>query len=149
MNTKILRLLFTLAVCCSLMNACSSGRVDQSNCAVVPATFCDPFATIKNEASPTDISEIQRGSTADINKYHLTLGLFIRNRFELWGDSEVATFFRKNGVSHPDMMSHIMILGFAKYLEGEPVDMVALTKETVVKLTPPPPPPPPTPSSQN
>ena len=52
-------------------------------------------------------------------EYHMGLGRWIRNNWELWGGSRLQIYFYDRNISHPDEMSSIIVESYAKYLNNE------------------------------
>ena len=120
-----------------LVSACQQTSV----CKVKPSFFCDEFDDISREIPPETLSALRSSSRSAMGNAYPAVGQYIRNRFSLWDNNETTRFFLSVGVDHADAMSYVMTVGFVDYLNGEVVDMAALSKE----LTMPPPPPPPVP----
>lgn len=112
----------------------------KSACKVGPSFFCDEFDAISREISPETLSALKSSSRGEIGNTYPTFGMYVRNRFSLWGDNETTRFFRAGGVNHADSMSYVMTVGFVGYLNGEAVDMAALSRELAMQPPPPPPP---------
>ncbi len=55
-------------------------------------------------------------------RLHHGLGMWMRNTWGLWGNSELKKFFTKNGVEHPDDMSSIILTSYHQYLNNKPID---------------------------
>ena len=54
------------------------------------------------------------------SKHHFGLGLDIRNGKNLWRSSLLKTYFKLNGIYHPDDMSGIILTTYHRELNGEP-----------------------------
>ena len=57
-----------------------------------------------------------------VGEYHMGLGRWIRNNWNLWGGSRLQVYFHDRQIFHPDEMSSIILESYAKYLNGEPFD---------------------------
>jgi len=55
-------------------------------------------------------------------EYHMGLGRWMRNNWELWGGSRLQVYFHDRKIFHPDEMSSIILESYAKYLNGETFD---------------------------
>jgi len=55
-------------------------------------------------------------------EYHMGLGRWMRNNWELWGGSRLQVYFHNRKIFHPDEMSSIILESYAKYLNGETFD---------------------------
>ena len=62
--------------------------------------------------------EIKHGDSTI--KYHLNLGMWIRNNWGLWQGSRLAAYFNSMGIKHPDDMSAIILNSFHRHLNGQP-----------------------------
>jgi hypothetical protein len=55
-------------------------------------------------------------------KHHFGLGLNIRNGKNLWKGGILKTFFRLNGIKHPDDMSDIILTTYHRKLNNKPIE---------------------------
>ena len=55
------------------------------------------------------------------NKHHFGLGLNIRNGYKLWRRGLLNTYFRLNGIHHPDDMSGIILTTYHRKLNDNPI----------------------------
>ena len=61
----------------------------------------------------------ENGATAA----HFGLGMWLRNNWGLWHEeSPLPTYFRNNGIHHPDDMSGLILDCYVLHLNGEEVD---------------------------
>jgi len=56
------------------------------------------------------------------SKHHFGLGLNIRNGKNLWKGGLLKTYFRLNGIRHPDDMSGIILTTYHRKLNNEPIN---------------------------
>jgi hypothetical protein len=56
-------------------------------------------------------------------RHHRGLGMWIRNNWGLWRNSELKRFFLHKGVGHPDDMSGIILTSYHRYLNSKPIDL--------------------------
>ncbi|PWI30235.1 hypothetical protein DI383_07165 [Flavobacteriaceae bacterium LYZ1037] len=56
------------------------------------------------------------------SKHHFGLGLNIRNGKNLWKSGPIKTYFRLNGIRHPDDMSGIILTTYHRKLNNEPIN---------------------------
>lgn len=56
------------------------------------------------------------------SKHHFGLGLGLRNGKGLWSGSTLRTYFRLNGIKHPDDMSGIILTTFHRKLNNKPIN---------------------------
>jgi len=55
------------------------------------------------------------------SKHHFGLGLGLRNEKGLWSGSLLRTYFRLNGIKHPDDMSGIILTTYHRKLNNKPI----------------------------
>ena len=72
---------------------------------------------------PIDQHDIELSAvyTAYGNHGHFGIGMNIRNIWGLWTDSRLKRWFFWRSISHPDIMSHIIMDEYIGHLRGEPV----------------------------
>lgn len=61
-------------------------------------------------------------SEEDLSEYHMGLGRWLRNNWNLWGGSRLGTYFIEKGVNHPDYMSGIILSAYHAYLTNGSVN---------------------------
>lgn len=122
--------------------SCTRGP-EAKACTVTPEYFCEPFDSLRQKMPESDKEILMNTPEKDLGKYHLSIGMAVRNDLGLWKDNQITQFFKQRGAEHPDMMSYIVLIALSKSLNGQNVDMNEVTKHVVVDLRPPPPPPPP------
>ena len=49
-------------------------------------------------------------------RYHLDLGMWMRNNWGLWGGSRLHKYFRAKGISHPEDMSSVILFYYHDWL---------------------------------
>jgi hypothetical protein len=87
----------------------------------VPASLEDAFAELEKMLSPKVRREMKEGAEEDMVRYHMGLGLWLRNNWGLWGGSRLARYFNGLGVHHPDDMSSIILDTFWRRLNDKPL----------------------------
>ena len=55
------------------------------------------------------------------SRYHLNLGMWIRNNWGLWGGSRLQTYFFNLGICEPDDMSGIILTSYSRHVKKEPL----------------------------
>jgi hypothetical protein len=87
---------------------------------VIPSTLNDCYLILNGELSEELKNEIKNTPVNDLPKFHMGLGMWIRNNFQLWSskNTEIRQIFLNNNVFHPDDMSGIIIKGYHYYLNG-------------------------------
>jgi hypothetical protein len=64
-----------------------------------------------------------------IGRYHLGFGMWIRDHWDLWRESEVAEYFISRGMDKADDMSSIILISLHRRLNGRPLDVDAQIEE--------------------
>jgi hypothetical protein len=79
----------------------------------IPATLSEAHVELEYILSPEELEKIDAMNLEeDMIKYHFGLGMTIRNRWGLWSSSLLAKHMQKNGFSHPDDMSNVILNTF-------------------------------------
>lgn len=66
------------------------------------------------------IEKMRKGSEKEMEKYHSGLGLWLRNNWGKWEESELSTFFREEGILHPEDIAGIILDTFWCKLNDQP-----------------------------
>lgn len=93
-----------------------------------------PIAERTNEYVPVDLedcfieldrllSKEDRDNLPPVDALHFGLGMGLRNRWGLWSESRLATYFNHIGIYHPDDMSSIILTSYQRYLVDEPIQL--------------------------
>lgn len=61
-----------------------------------------------------------------LGDFHMGLGRWMRNNWQLWGGSRLQQYLESLGVEHPDNMSGVILATYSDYLNGKPLDEQAL-----------------------
>jgi hypothetical protein len=61
-----------------------------------------------------------------LGDFHMGLGRWMRNNWQLWGGSRLQQYLESLGVEHPDNMSGVILATYSDYLNGQPLDEQAL-----------------------
>lgn len=67
--------------------------------------------------------------------YCFGLGLWIRNNWGLWGNSDLKKYFIENGVTHPDHSSGIILSEYYNYLNHKPFGIKHEVDSSLHKMT--------------
>ena len=54
---------------------------------------------------------------------HLDLGMYIRNRWCLWGRSRLADYLYQKGIDHPDYMSDVILRSWHRFINKKPINL--------------------------
>jgi hypothetical protein len=63
------------------------------------------------------------------SRLHRGFGMWIRNNWGLWRNSELKQYFLDKGVVHPDDMSGIILTSYHRYLNKKPIDLEGQIKK--------------------
>ena len=67
--------------------------------------------------------------------YHFTLGLWLRNNWNLWKQTPlVQSLIERGASSHPDDLGSLLLLGYQKYLQSPFWDIASLEEEAHVQI---------------
>jgi hypothetical protein len=100
----------------------------------VPPAVAPAFALLDSALAPGVRDTLRSWLPDSAIRFHLSLGMWLRNEAGLWRGGPVADSLRVRGVQHPDDMSHVILQAYGLYLRGMPIDLAAL-----VRAVPPPP----------
>ena len=76
----------------------------------IPRNLGECFVELDKLLSEIDKKEIRAvAKRDDMVRYHMGLGLWIRNNWGLWGGSRLQKYFADKGIHHPDDMSGIVL----------------------------------------
>lgn len=85
----------------------------------IPANLLECFVELDKRLSEIDKKEmLALPERNDMISYHLSLGMWIRNNWGLWGGSRLQKYFMDRGISHPDNMSGIVLVHYHDWLHG-------------------------------
>ncbi len=83
----------------------------------------DAMQYIIDNISPENLTEFASGSEDSIHGYHFGFGMSMRNGFGLWGDSDLAKWFKSNGILHADDMSGIILTSLHRKVNNKPIEL--------------------------
>lgn len=83
----------------------------------IPKDLGDCFTELDKTLSEINKKEIQFVKTKELlGKYHMGLGLWMRNNWGLWGGSRLQKYFTDRKIGHPDDMSSIVLFFYHDWL---------------------------------
>jgi len=83
----------------------------------IPKDLDDCFVELKKMLPPDILDDFKNTTLVDMDvKYHLGLGMWLRNNWGLWKGSRLAYYFKQKGFKHPDDMSHTILVSFWRHL---------------------------------
>lgn len=98
----------------------------------IPATFDEVITEFDKMLSVVVKLKLLEGSIWD---YHFTLGLWLRNNWNLWNQPPLVQSLVERGASpHPDDLGSLILLGYQKYLQSPFWDIASLEEEAHVKI---------------
>ncbi len=103
-----------------------------NNIEPVPGNLDEAFEALEKMLSKEALETFRSGSKADVVRYHLSLGMALRNRWGLWQGSPLAKYFNEKGVFHPDDMSGIILGSFWRHLNPN-ADTVEATSRSYLE----------------
>jgi hypothetical protein len=89
----------------------------------IPKNLDECFAELDRMIHPDLIKKMRSEPQTEMIQYHFGLGMWMRNNWELWGDSRLCKFFNNIGIQHPDDMSGIILNSYWAHLNGKPLDI--------------------------
>jgi hypothetical protein len=84
-----------------------------------PSTLDEAHARLDRILKSQQITQIRRTPYKDIDRYHRSLGAWIRNEMGLWRNGPIMTEFANAGIGHPDDVSTIIIRTYWRKLNGQ------------------------------
>lgn len=109
-----------LLLLCLLSVSCVSTESERTT-DYIPKDLADAHTQLAKLLSAKEISHIKAmKKEEDMVKYHMGLGMTLRNSWGLWGRSRLARYFNRLGIDHPDDMSAIILKTFWCKLHQKP-----------------------------
>jgi hypothetical protein len=86
----------------------------------IPANLGEAFVELDKLLPEIDRVEMTAlPNRNEMNRYHMGLGMWIRNNWGLWGGSRLQKYFTDRGIHHPDYMSGILLEYYREWLHGK------------------------------
>ena len=83
----------------------------------IPSTLNDAVASLDGMLSDEAKAYLRDGGAQAASDMHHSLGRYLRNKWGLWADSELAQYMRDvEKVEHPDDMSHAILVAYCNSL---------------------------------
>lgn len=124
----VLFFLMAIPLFCVAQN--TDQQVDSSETVYIPVDLpdcmlqLDTILTLENKELIRSLEE-----KVFLSRAHLSLGMWLRNNWGLWGDSRLATYFEEQGIHHPDDMSGVILRCYYHYVKGENVNYQQILRE--------------------
>ena len=88
---------------------------------VIPTNIKEAHLQLDSLLSDEDITKIKNLPDANSTiKYHMGLGMWLRNNWGLWAGSDLYIWFYERGYNHPDNVSGIILQTYWNYLNDKP-----------------------------
>lgn len=84
----------------------------------IPNTLEEGFLILKENLKLEDLELFKNNPEETAALAHFSLGMFLRNEWKLWFDSNLAKWFHEKGILHADDMSGIILLSFGRWLNN-------------------------------
>jgi hypothetical protein len=84
----------------------------------IPMTLNDCYLILNNLLNADIKKDIKESSNSELIKYHMGLGMWIRNNWIRQTDKRITKLLYDHGIRHPDDMSQLIIIGYHYYLNG-------------------------------
>lgn len=86
----------------------------------IPKDLGDCFIELDKMLSEVDKKEIKELlKREDTLKFHMGLGMWMRNNWGLWGGSRLQKYFTDRKIRHPDDMSSVVLFFYYDWLNGK------------------------------
>jgi len=86
----------------------------------IPQNLGECFIELDKQLKEVDKKEMQAlTKRSGMISYHLSLGMWMRNNWGLWGGSRLQKYFADKGISHPEEMSSIILYHYHDWLNGK------------------------------
>ena len=86
----------------------------------IPANLGECFVELDKKLTDVDKNEMRAlAKRDDMIRYHLSVGMWMRNNWGLWGGSRLQKYFSDRGVHHPDEMSSIVLYHYHDWLNDK------------------------------
>lgn len=110
-------------ICCALTFFALTSAGDEPTPPSLPTSLEQCFVDLEKMLKPEDLAAIKNGTEDDLNQYHFSLGMWMRNNWGLWGGGPLAKYFEKLGLHHPDDMSGLILTTFWRHLNERPLEI--------------------------
>ena len=115
-------------ICLSCYSQPESSSDDKTN--MPPKNLAEAIFVLDAQLDAETKQKMKESSRDDMVRYHLGLGMGLRNEWKLWHDSKLAQQFKANGIYSADNMSGLILDIYWKHLNGIPLSL----KESVAHL---------------
>ncbi len=96
----------------------------------IPADVTEAIVELRKNLPLETTTEVRAlKNEKDSLRYHFSIGLWMRNHWELWSQSRLSVYFNGIGIHHPDDMSSIILECFWRDLKGKKCDVEKQAKK--------------------
>ncbi|MBS1796836.1 MAG: hypothetical protein JSS81_23625 [Acidobacteria bacterium] len=86
----------------------------------IPKDLGECFVELDKSLKEVDKNEMRAlPKRDDMIRYHMGLGMWMRNNWGLWGGSRLQKYFTDRGIRHPDDMSSVVLFYYYDWLNGK------------------------------
>ncbi len=90
----------------------------------IPKDLNDCFTQISYLIDDSTEQEIKIWQEDEFTgKVHHSFGMWIRNKWQLWGGSRLSKYFNELGIYHPDDMSGIILTSYHRWLNDKQIEL--------------------------
>ena len=98
----------------------------------IPKNLKDSFRRLDEMLSNTLKQKLRNPNPEyGLAEFHFSLGLWMRNSWQLWGGSRLQQYFEGLGVHHPDDISGIILRTYSEHLNGKTLDEASIKPLTI------------------
>lgn len=99
------------------MSAIKDSPLQQKLNSIPPKTLDEAVLALNKMLCSDAKTFLKEGGEQAASTLHHTLGRYLRNKWSLWGESELAHHMKNmHGVNHPDDMSHAILTAYCNSL---------------------------------
>lgn len=92
----------------------------------IPRDLEDALVELEKMLPPEIIKDMKDKTEDEMGDYHMSLGMWMRNNWDLWKGGRLSEYFLSIGVSHPDAMSGIILDSYWRKLHDKPLELETL-----------------------
>ena len=110
-----------------LMTSAVFGTDAQNDKSYIPRDLEEAVLALDKLISEEGKDELcKMGEDEFLTATHLGIGMYLRNEWGLWKNSELRKYFRRRGIFHPDDMSGEILKSYYKFLCQRPWNVTNL-----------------------
>lgn len=98
--------------------------LDTINGYYIPKNVEDAIIYLNNTIDSNSIAEFKNlAEETAVSIEHIGIGMWMRNKFRLWGKSRLQQYFEKYKIRHPDHMSSIILTAWHRSLNNKEIKL--------------------------